>query len=128
MTRKEADKIHDLFMNVPNVNVTFDPATGIMYLDASGPNTVVSRSFTIDSTPAAQTQINTGSNSITITLPTFTSPPTYQVYRGSGTPSYHPLNPGDIPTPATTLKCCCGADSVGGLHSSWCNKNTDLPK
>ncbi len=122
MTRDEVDKLIEVLKSVPDVSIDCDWKAGTIEIMHHGLNTTTVRTFTVDP-PAQQTAIssvggvngisagartvptigyfNTSTGAITITLPTFTDTPTSTV---------------------PTLKCVCGADKCGGLHSSWCEK------
>lgn len=138
MTRDEADNIHVLFMNVQNVTVDFDLANNLLHIVAIGPIAAVARSFHLDEPVAINptTQTFTGQGSQTITLPTIptniispnstvwtTGPQPYTqnngtyTFAGPGTVTIQ----GPVFTPAKT-SCTCGADSVGGKHSGYCDK------
>ena len=104
MTRAEADRISQVFFNVPHVTVTFDLVANTMEIIASGPNLYCMRSFSIDN-PSVPAHIG-GPMSVTM---------------GNGT---YAVPTGGTITINKTI-CTCGADKCGGLHSGWCDKKND---
>lgn len=138
MTREEADRIHEVLAKVPGLLVTY-PAPNIMDISAAGPNFYIMRSFSIDPAQPVSAPVVSPTVQQTFTQGTVTyvaaSGRTYTVSAvgGGGSTRYGFTGPGTFSTndnsvPVFTpgsqdkVKCCCGADSVGGKHSSYCDK------
>lgn len=144
MTREEANKILELFFLEPGVIISADWVVGRMEISINSPTKHCSRSFKVDPPVAVSPTVQTftqgsgtyvhggtstayvhavgGSGSTSSKLPSAVWA-TGPIFTGPGTVTIKENVPVFKPK---ELKCCCGADSVGGKHSNYCQKGDSI--